>query len=48
MVALRSCEILDELKKLGIETLNEQLQFLKDYSLYCYFVSREEEKTSRN
>ena len=48
MVALRSCEILDELKKLGIETLSEQLQFLREYSVYCYFISREEEKTSTN
>jgi hypothetical protein len=43
MVALRSCEILDELKKLGVETLSEQLEFLKEYAVYCYFVSREEE-----
>ena len=35
MVALKSCEILDELKKLGITTTTDIIQYLSDYTAYC-------------
>lgn len=34
MVALKSCEILDELRKLGITSILEAIQYIKDYSSY--------------
>jgi len=34
MVALKSCEILDELKKLGITTTADIIQYLRDYTEY--------------
>jgi hypothetical protein len=34
MVALKSCEILDELKKLGITTTTDIIQYLRDYAAY--------------
>ncbi len=34
MVALSSCEILDELSKLGIKTPAELIEFLEEYSEY--------------
>jgi len=34
MVALSSCEILDELSKLGIKTPAELIEFLEEYSDY--------------
>jgi hypothetical protein len=34
MVALSSCEILDELNKLGIITPAELIEFLKEYADY--------------
>lgn len=34
MVALKSCEILDELKKLGITTTSDIIQYLRDYTAY--------------
>jgi hypothetical protein len=35
MVALKSCEILDELKKLGITSTSEAIQYINEYSSYC-------------
>jgi len=35
MVALRSCEILDELKKLGIELPSDLIEYISEYSEYC-------------
>jgi len=34
MVALKSCEILDELRKLGITSTSEAIQYINDYSSY--------------
>jgi len=34
MVSLKSCEILDELKKLGITTTTDIIQYLRDYTAY--------------
>jgi len=34
MVALTSCEILDELSKLGIKTPSELIEFLEEYADY--------------
>ena len=34
MVNLKSCEILDELKKLGIEIPSDIMDYLKEYSDY--------------
>jgi len=34
MVALKSCEILDELRKLGITATAEIIQYIKDYTSY--------------
>lgn len=34
MVSLTSCEILDELKKLGIYTSSEMIQYVIEYSAY--------------
>jgi phage-related holin len=34
MVALSSCEILDELSKLGIKTPAELIEFLEEYADY--------------
>jgi hypothetical protein len=34
MVALKSCEILDELKKLGITATTDIIQYLRDYMAY--------------
>lgn len=34
MVILSSCEILDELKKLGIKS-SELIQYVIEYSAYC-------------
>lgn len=34
MVTLSSCEILDELKKLGIKTPTELIEFLEEYADY--------------
>ncbi len=34
MTALSSCEILDELNKLGIKTSAEMIQYLIEYSAY--------------
>jgi len=34
MVALKSCEILDELKKLGITATTDIIQYLRDYTAY--------------
>ncbi|MBI5056859.1 MAG: hypothetical protein HZB61_09630 [Nitrospirae bacterium] len=34
MVALNSCEVIDELKKLGIEITEDLLEYLKEYSTY--------------
>ena len=34
MVTLSSCEILDELSKLGIKTPAELIEFLEEYSEY--------------
>jgi hypothetical protein len=35
MVNLKSCEILDELKKLGIELPADVIEYLKQYTAYC-------------
>jgi len=37
MAALSSCEILDELKKLGIELPTDIIEYLEDYSTYCSY-----------
>ncbi|MBI5099758.1 MAG: hypothetical protein HZB30_11030 [Nitrospirae bacterium] len=37
MAALNSCEILDELKKLGIELPADIIEYLEDYSIYCSY-----------
>ena len=34
MVSLTSCEILDELKKLGIYTYSEMIQYVIEYTAY--------------
>ena len=34
MVNLKSCEILDELKKLGIEIPSDIMDYIKEYSAY--------------
>ncbi|MBI5740081.1 MAG: hypothetical protein HZA16_05095 [Nitrospirae bacterium] len=34
MVNLKSCEILDELRKLGIEIPSDIMDYLKDYTDY--------------
>jgi hypothetical protein len=34
MENLRSCEILDELQKLGVDSPSEWLEYFKDYSDY--------------
>ncbi len=34
MVALKSCEILDELRKLGITSTSEAIQYITEYSSY--------------
>ena len=34
MTALKSCEILDELEKLGITTSSELIQYLVEYTAY--------------
>jgi hypothetical protein len=34
MVTLSSCEILDELRKLGIKTPTELIEFLEEYADY--------------
>jgi len=34
MVALKSCEILDELRKLGITSTSEAIQYINDYASY--------------
>jgi len=34
MVSLKSCEILDELKKLGISSTSDIIQYLRDYTAY--------------
>jgi hypothetical protein len=34
MVALKSCEIIDELKKLGITSTTDIIQYLRDYTVY--------------
>jgi len=36
MAALSSCEILDELKKLGIELPVDLIEYLEEYTDYCY------------
>jgi hypothetical protein len=41
MIALTSCEILDELKKLGIDNPSELIQYVKEYTAY-YFSTRTE------
>lgn len=35
MVALKSCEILEELKKLGIDRPSDVLEILNEYTDYC-------------
>jgi hypothetical protein len=35
MTDLNSCEILDELKKLGIELPSDIIESLEEYSAYC-------------
>ena len=34
LVALKSCEILDELRKLGITATADVIQYLRDYTTY--------------
>ena len=34
MVALNSCEIIDELKKLGIDIPDDVVEYLKEYETY--------------
>lgn len=34
MVTLKSCEILDELRKLGITATADIVQYLRDYTAY--------------
>jgi hypothetical protein len=34
MVSLSSCEILDELKKLGVQTSSELIQYVIEYTAY--------------
>jgi len=36
MANLSSCEILDELKKLGIELPVDLIEYLEEYADYCY------------
>jgi len=35
MTTLKSCEILDELKKLGIDRPSDILEYLSEYTDYC-------------
>jgi hypothetical protein len=35
MTNLKSCEILDELKKLGIELPSDVIEYLREYTAYC-------------
>lgn len=35
MIALKSCEILDELKKLGITGSPDLIQYVIEYAAYC-------------
>ncbi|MBI4849771.1 MAG: hypothetical protein HY808_14570 [Nitrospirae bacterium] len=46
MVALNSCEVIDELKKLGIEINEDLLEYLKEYS--TYYTSKDDETSSGN
>ncbi len=39
MVALSSCEILDELNKLGIKTSADLIEFLEEYAAYYTHTS---------
>jgi len=34
MATLNSCEILDELKKLGIDTPSDMIEYLEEYTVY--------------
>ncbi len=35
MADLKSCEILDELKKLGIDLPSDVIEYLREYTAYC-------------
>lgn len=35
MLALSSCEIIDELKKLGIEMPSDVVEYMEEYTAYC-------------
>jgi hypothetical protein len=35
MADLKSCEILDELKKLGVDLPSDVIEYLREYTTYC-------------
>jgi hypothetical protein len=46
MVNLKSCEILDELKKLGINKPSDAIEYLREYTDYC--LSQDENNMSES
>ena len=48
MVNLKSCEILDELKKLGIEIPTDIMDFLKEYTDYVSDMDKAGEKSGKD
>jgi len=46
MTNLKSCEILDELRKLGINKPSDALEYLQEYTDYCLCQDENDEPES--